>query len=363
MATSSSAVSARPLFLVYGTDGYRVRLRARELALQLARGEDPRRSDLPAFARSAREEPGLSITRLAAREASPGAVLMATRSEGLFAMSEERRVVVLEDAEALSDARFLREVPPEVALVLVAGGPLQGRGPDGADGAVGPQVLPKLVRELGGTVEELRPLDEAAVERWLSAGARARRLALEPDGIVELTRAVGADLERGERELDKLAAYAAGTTLGAADVRALVPGAVESDVFELTGAVVRRDVRTAVQMLERLLDGGEPPQRLLGLLVWQFRALLIAAGTRNDAEVERAARETGLSRGALLRARRHAAGVRQPLILRAYETLYAADLAIKTGRADARTALQLVVLDLCGIEGADVRPLAERQSY
>lgn len=360
MATSSSAVSARPLFLVYGTDGYRVRLRARELALLLARGDDPRRSDLPALARSAREEPGLSITRLSAREASPAAVLMATRSEGLFAMTEERRVVVLEDAEAISDSRFLREAPTEVALLLVAAGPLPRQARDGANGAIGSASLPKLVRELGGAVEEFHPLDETAVERWLSAGARARGLALEPDALVELVRAVGADLERGERELDKLAAYAAGETLGAAHVRALVPGAVESDVFELTGAVVRRDVRAAVQMLERLLDGGEPPQRLVGLLVWQFRSLLIAAGTRNNAEVERAAHETGLSVGALLRARRHASGVRQPLILRAYEALYAADLAIKSGRAEPRTALQLLVLDLCGVEGADVRPLAER---
>ena len=278
----------------------------------------------------------------------------------MFALSNERRVVVLEDVEALADARFLREVPSDVALVLVTGGPLQGRASDGADGAIGPQALPKLVRELGGTIEELRPLDEGGVERWLASGARARGLALEPDALVEVARAIGADLERAERELDKLAAYAAGATVKGADVRALVPGAVESDVFELTGAVVRRDVRRAVQMLERLLDGGEPPQRLLGLLVWQFRALLIAAGARTDAELERAARETGLSVGALFRARRHAAGVRQPLVLRAYEALYAADLAIKSGRADARTALQLLVLDLCGVEGADVRALAER---
>ncbi len=290
MAATSSAVSARPLFLVYGTDGYRLRLRARELGLRLACGEDPFRSDLAALAYARREEQGLSITRLSAREASPAAVLLETRSEGLFAMSAERRVVVLEDVEAISDIGFLNDVPADVPLVLVANGPL-ARGGEAARAAA---MLPKLVRDLGGTVEELRPLDEPGVERWVSAGARARKLRLDPDARLELIRAIGSDLERAEREMDKLVAFAAGGEVTAADVRALVPGAVESDVFELTGAVVRRDVRTAVQMLERLLDGGEPPQRLLGLLVWQFRTLLIAAGARSEAEVRS---RTGRIRG------------------------------------------------------------------
>jgi hypothetical protein len=44
-------------------------------------------------------------------------------------------------------------------------------------------------------------------------------------------------------------------------------------------------------------------------------------------------------------------------ITRAYEALYATDLAIKQGRTEPETALMLCVLDLCGVANADPREL------
>ena len=44
-------------------------------------------------------------------------------------------------------------------------------------------------------------------------------------------------------------------------------------------------------------------------------------------------------------------------IIRAYEVLYATDLAIKTGRFEEKLAMTLCVLDLCGVHAADPREL------
>ncbi|MDE3193442.1 MAG: hypothetical protein KGN00_07125, partial [Chloroflexota bacterium] len=44
-------------------------------------------------------------------------------------------------------------------------------------------------------------------------------------------------------------------------------------------------------------------------------------------------------------------------VVRAYEALYATDLAIKQGRTEPETALMLCVLDLCGVKDADVTDL------
>ena len=44
-------------------------------------------------------------------------------------------------------------------------------------------------------------------------------------------------------------------------------------------------------------------------------------------------------------------------IIRAYEVLYATDIAIKTGRIDEKLAMTLCVLDLCGVHTADPRLL------
>lgn len=355
---SAAVLHARPLFLVHGADGFRARLRAYELVARLSHGEDPRSSDIAALPRRPAFAEGLGVTRLFAREAGPQDILMATRSDGLFTAADERRVVLVEQAEALAAASVLRDVPQEAALVLVAEVKLAPRGRAGDEGA----SLAEIVRELGGVVEELGPLGEGDVEDWIERRAAALGVRLDSAARTELARTVGSDLERVDRELEKLRAYAMEEMVRAEDVRLLVPGAVEAVVFDLTGAVLHKDVRTAVATLERLFELDEPPLRLLGLLVWQFRVLLVAAGARSDAELERAARQTGLSRGALLRARRIAAGVRPSLVARAYESLYAADVALKGGLSrgeQQRAVLQLLVLDLCGVEGADVRPLAD----
>lgn len=354
MASRSAAAPARPLFLLHGADGFRARLRAFDLVRRLARGEDATAPDLAALPRRIALDDALGVTRLSGRAASGDAVVLSSRSEGLFATAEDRRVVFVEDAEALAEPARLHELPAETAVVLLASGPLAA-----ARGATG---LAQVVRDLGGAVEEFKPLEESEVEAWLGRRATHLGVALEPSAAAELARAVGADLERADQELEKLAAYAAGERVRAEDVRALVPGAVEAAVFDLTGAVLRHDVRRAIALLERLLDGGEPPLRLLGLLVWQFRVLLAAAGARGDAELERAAAQLGLSRGALLRSRRVASSVRPSVVARAYESLYAADVALKAGfgRQDQQhLILQLLVLDLCGVEGADPRPLAD----
>ena len=307
------------------------------------RGTEPAR-ELAEVRRDAIAAAPLALTRLSARDATPSALLMATAAEGLFALSDEARVLLVEDAESI-DPASLAALAEDARVVLRANAPA---------GAVA-----KTVRDLGGTVETLDALDAHALEEWIARRARTLGLGLDATSVSALALAVGSDLERLDHELEKIAAYAAGEHVADRDVRLLVSGAVEDDVFDLTRAVVRRDVKTAIGTLERLLDSGEPPLRLHGLLVWQFRLLLVAAGLRNDEDLDRAVSKTGLSRGALARMRREAAGVRQAAIRQAYESLYFADLAMKTS-VDARSVFQLLVLDLCGVEGADLEPLAER---
>lgn len=345
MAGPSAAAPGPALFLLSGADSLRVRLRAHDLARALAAGAAPA-DELAAVPRDVLRDSAPGLTRLSAKEASPTDLVMAAASPGLFAAEGERRVLLVEDAEALADLSTLRGLAADAAVVLSASGRA-------------PAALERAVRELGGTVETLALLDQSELEGWLRRRARTLGVTLTADATTALAEAVSGDLERADRELEKLRAYAAGDRVSEADVRALVSGAVQQDVFELTRAVVRRDTRSAVRVLERLLASGEPPLRLHGLLVWQFRLLLVAAGVRGGFDLERAIAQTGLSRGALERWSREAAGLQPSTIVRAYESLYAAELAIKTS-VDPRSVFQLLVLDLCGVEGADLQPLAER---
>ena len=370
MATTVSRRPARMIHLILGDDAYRARLRVAELVSILTSGVD-RPSDLAAQGSPDLGAP-LGLTRHDARSSPVAAITMSMRSQGLFDALDERRVILVEHAEALVEHAFVAETPPEAALVLVTAEKIPARGrrpakaarparsPKVADGSVPTAMiadLPGAVEAAGGVVERIGRLLPPEVPGWIRTRSRHAGVALSPEALGALAVAVGTDSERIDHELRKLAAFAGGATVSAADIRALVSGAIESDIFELTQAVVRRDQRNAIGQLERLLDEGQAPQQIIALLLWQMRVLLFATAMRTPADAERMAKAIRSSAYAIQKAQAFAQRVTRAEITRAYEAIYATDLAIKTGRTDERTAMLLCILDLCGVAAADMREL------
>jgi DNA polymerase III delta subunit len=341
-----------------GEDPFRARLRLAELVPALATG-----GTVGPSAIEKQPSPSLGmtlgVTRHDARIDPPHAIAMSGRSQGLFDAPDERRVVIVDNADALSDTAFIAEFPPESALILVTAERIataRRRARAKADAPA--QVdLTGAVVAAGGAVERIERLWPDRVPAWIAARAGLKGVRLEPAAVSELASAVGPDTDRIEQELAKLATYAKGEPVTAANVRALVPGAIETEVFDLTRAVVRRDERSAVAVLERLLDEGNVPQQILALLLWQFRILLFASAMKTSADGERMARAIRSSAAAIGRWRGEAARISRADVVRAYEALYATDLAIKQGRTEPETALMLCVLDLCGVANADPREL------
>ncbi len=361
MAAVSSSGSVRPVYLLLGDDPFRIRLRLAELVAALASGGPAESAGIVRWPSPDLGAP-LGVTRHDARSDAPDAMIMSGASQGLFAALDERRVVIVEHAEALRSDRLVAEFPPDAALILVTTETLPAsRAKRGArakkDQTTGVD-LRAAVGDAGGRVERILRLPASDVPGWIIGRAQLRALELAPAAVDALAIAVGSDSDRIEQELAKLGAFAGGRTVEPADVRALVAGAIESDVFALTEAVVRQDTKGAVARLEELLADGQAAQQILALLVWQFRVLLFASAMRGTDDANRMAKAIRASSPAsLFRWQAQARRVDRKRITRAYESLYATDLAIKQGRTDPETALTLCVLDLCGIANADVREL------
>jgi DNA polymerase III delta subunit len=349
------------VFLLHGEDSFRTRLRLGELAAALLAGAAPQGTNL-----STQVEPRLGsllgITRHDARFDTPDAIMLSGQAQGLFDAVDEARVVIVDHAEALRDLDLIASFPPEAALVLVSVERLAtGRSRRGqrskAPNAPAANLL-EAVEAVGGSVVRIERLAPADVPAWISARARLHEVKLDPEAVATLASAVGSDTDRIEQEVKKLGAYAGNASVTAADVRTLVSGAIEADVFELTQAVVRKDSRTAIATLERLLADGNAVQQILALLLWQFRVLLFASAMRSNADAERMGKAIRSSPFAIQRVTAFARRVTRQDVLRAYEAIYAADQVIKTGRADSDVAaLTLCVLDLCGVANADLRDM------
>jgi len=361
VAQASPSAPTRTVFLLHGEDPFRTRLRLGELVGALLGGESTASAGLGTL-----PEPRLGallgVTRLDARSDPASAIALAGQSQGLFDAVDERRVVIVEHAEALREMDVVLGFPREAALVLVSVERLAaGRGRRGARARPAPAQPTSLVDAVdtaGGAVERIERLFPVEVGPWIEARARLHGIAMGPDAVAMLASAIGPDTERIEQEVRKLGAFAAGRAVSGADVQALVSGAIEADVFELTQAVVRRDARTAIATCERLLADGNAVQQILALLLWQFRVLLFASAMKTNADAERMAKAIRSTPGAIARATAFARRITRVDILRSYEAIYATDQVIKTGRAESDgAALMLCVLDLCGVAGADLRDM------
>lgn len=122
--------------------------------------------------------------------------------------------------------------------------------------------------------------DEEEVLRWLSGEAKRAGRGLAPEAARELADALGADLLLLAGEWEKLLLYTTGRdTVTHADVEALVTGAKQRSLYELTDAISRKDKVRALALLDGLLNASEGGEDAaighLYMLARTFRQMLV----------------------------------------------------------------------------------------
>lgn len=117
----------------------------------------------------------------------------------------------------------------------------------------------------------------AEIRRWIENSADARGFSMAPEAIAYLLEMVGLELQQLNQELDKVELFATkGECMSSKDLERLLGRSRSYSVFELTDALVARQSDPAVQVLNRLLDDGEEPARLLAMVSWVIRQLITA---------------------------------------------------------------------------------------
>ena len=130
-------------------------------------------------------------------------------------------------------------------------------------------------------------------------------------------------------------------------MNAVVPYAQQAIVFDLVDALGRRDGRTASQTLHHLLDAGEHPLGLMGMIARQFRLLIQVKELKEEGatprDIAKALKLHPFPAGKLHNQATHFTAGQLEAV---YRHLLDTDLAIKTGEIEADVALDLLVAGL-----------------
>jgi DNA polymerase III subunit delta len=250
------APDLKPVYLITGTDRPKVARAVRRL----------------------RERMGADAAELlTAGETSGEEAVAACNARGLF--GDGARLVVVEDvegwrtADAKAVAEYLANPAPGTVLALVG------------DGIKADSALAKSCAKAGEVLRYDAPR-KRDLPAWVAEQFARRSAHAELDACRALAELVGDDLDALAVEVEKLATWAGGETIGVRDVELLAVPRVEASVFALTDAWGQRDVAAALRACDSLLErSSRELTGIAGLLashVAKVRACqaLAAEGTR-----------------------------------------------------------------------------------
>ena len=235
-------------------------------------------------------------------------------------------------------ADYLPNLPPTTRLVFVEESTLPSTHP----------IVQLATREPRGFVKQFKCPDPEELPGWIRQRLQTYGGRIEPKAAHRLAAAVGSDLRLLDQEIVKLVTYTNGERPATeTDVETLVPYTKAAIVFDLVDALGHRDGRTAADTLHRLLEDGEHPLRLLGMIVRQFRLLIqvkeLVTGGASSQDMAKALKIHPFPAGKLYRQATH---FTEAQLDRVYRHLSETDAEIKTGNIDSELALDLLVAGL-----------------
>ena len=270
--------------------------------------------------------------------------------EGLISALGGRRGVV-DTWQPFLD--FLPHMPETNHLVLMEPPPKR----DDRDGTGRSPLVTALKQRPNVRVMEFVELKTWArggpseVAQWLQDRAVRRGVSIEPAAIEELAELIGADLRALASELDKLAAYTAGRTITAEDVRALTPLVREERVFDVVDAIVEGHAGIALRSLRRLFEEESSSPGFIQFMLHRQLRLLVRATEMLEARAsqEEIASATNVRGFPLTKLMRQARATHRGAAEAALHIAESTDHAVKTGRLAEDLALELLVVQMAAL--------------
>jgi DNA polymerase III subunit delta len=314
----------------------------------LLHGPDPQLLDdaLAAATRGLFREPGEAALGREIFEGAEVSVDDVVRAASTLPFMSAMRLVAVRRCQALSAkgadtlAAYARDPNPSTALLLLADESLSASRDRRDHWLLG--SVP------AGSAVSLAMRGGRSAEAWLRQRAATEGLTVSEEAARLLVQWVGDDGASllGEARKAALAGGPDNHAVGVKDVTAVVGEHRLSGVFDLTRAVQRREVGTALRTLDRLL-ATEEPMRLLALLTADVRATMtvadLAARGQGPEQIARVVRKPAPVVDAIARGPAAApAGV----LARRLERCWEAERRLKSS-GEPHAELTALVADLC----------------
>lgn len=165
---------------------------------------------------------------------------------------------------------------------------------------------------------------------------------IDNSAINTLIDRVGNEQWQLEQEIQKLTNF--NSQITRESIEQLVVPNIDQSAFMMIDAIVRKDAKKASEIYTNLVTQGEPDQKMLGAITYQYRILVLAKD--NVGKSSNWQKELGVSPYAATKAQNLVSNIDMDSLKMAYQSIVNADMAIKTGELDSHDALRDLILKL-----------------
>jgi DNA polymerase-3 subunit delta len=252
------------------------------------------------------------------------------------------RVVVVRDAHLFNAQEIKNLIPycedPSPTTCLILSGESLGSWKKHLD------LIGKKGRVVAFTHPRGTHLTRYIVEETEQQGKR-----ITPEAAGVIGELVGNRLGEVHQELGKVVSYVGDREeIGIDDIDAVISPVKSHTVFDLTRAVGMKNCSDALRILNRMLEGGEPPLMILGMVTRQFRLIWRAKAMRargiSDGEIGKAVSIPDFFLKGFLPQLKN---FTPEDLNKGYHRLLETDKAIKSRSTSKRILLEHLVISLC----------------
>lgn len=257
-------------------------------------------------------------------------------------MMSERRIVVVREFDKIKEDElelvlcYLKRPSPTTTVVFQAVAADQRR-----------KLTTALMKAC--TIVEFDPLKDDEARRWAEGYVKLHEYRIESRALDMLIKLAGTGLSRLVNEVEKLAAHANGEVITEAAVLQLVPRSREHTSWELWDAIIRRDNKRAMRLIDRLLDDGDSgaPVMIVGSLASLFRRMLAGKELLDrGASFDDFTRAIGQWRDSATKWKMRLSRTPRAEIVCGLHRIAQVDNAIKNGEATPRLQMEYLVAEL-----------------
>lgn len=201
--------------------------------------------------------------------------------------------------------------------------------------------------------QEFKPLDAQKLKRWTEKEFKKYKVKIESKALNLLTDFVGNDLWRLNNEIQKLVNYQKKGKIEIKDIELLVRPKIETDIFKTIDAISEKNTKQALKLLHRHLEKGDSPLYLLSMINFQFRNILMVKDLIERRFPYKAIlKKTNLPSFVVRKSYFQSQKFTLEELKKIYQNIFETDLSIKTGKMEAKIALDLLIANISSLSPA-----------